>query len=67
MPDDPASQSRPRKRVTEVVMGRSRRMGAEGQIERVVMAWGAMEQKPAEPIRLRVLWPQGNWLEGELT
>ncbi|MFH1725614.1 MAG: APC family permease [Elusimicrobiota bacterium] len=51
----------------EVVMGISRRLGAEAQIERLAMTWGALGQGFAEPIRVRVLWPRNRSMEAELT
>ncbi|MFH2201852.1 MAG: APC family permease [Elusimicrobiota bacterium] len=67
--DDPAyavAQAAHSLGASEVVLGRSYRLGAETQIERIAMTWGALGQKFDQPVRVRVLWPEGKSMEAEL-
>lgn len=51
---------------TEVVMGASSKLGAEVQIERLAMTWGAIGQRVAHPVKVRILKLGGVKLECEL-
>lgn len=54
--------------VGQIILGVSGRVGAEVQLERLVMAWGALKESPdpGKPVMARVIW-EGRELSFQLT